>query len=382
MIPLAVPDLTGRESEYLAECIETTFVSSVGPFVERLETMVAAAAGSRFAVATASGTSALHMSLLAVGVGRNDLVIMPSYTFVASANAVRHAGADPWLLDVSPESWTLDPAGLAHALRGDCTVSDHTVIHRGTGRRVSAVMPVYTAGHPADMDALNEVAASYGLPVVSDAAAAIGATYRGRALGPLARVSAFSFNGNKTITSGGGGAVVTDDEAVATRIRHVSTTARRGPGYVHDEVGYNYRMTNLQAAVGVAQLERMDSLVAAKRRIAETYAEAFSTLVEAFPHAAWAQSSDWMSGIVLPADASKNVDEVVAELQSEGVDGRGFWVPMHHQPPYANCLRSDLTVTDSFAGRVLTLPCSSALASHEQDRVIDAVTRAMRTWQS
>ena len=265
-VPLAVPDLTGNEERYLRDCVQSNFVSSVGPFVDRFEGLVAGACGAREAVATSAGTTGLHVALLAAGVAPGDLVLLPSLTFIASANAIAHCGAIPWLVDVDPASWTLDVSTFARCLERDTGRRDGKLVHRGSGRRVSAVMPVHTLGTPADMAPIVELAREHGLAVVADAAAALGARYRGREVGQCgAHLSVFSFNGNKTVTCGGGGAVCGDDPALVARVRHLATTARAGAAYDHDEVGFNYRMTNVEAAIGCAQMERLDTLIAAKR---------------------------------------------------------------------------------------------------------------------
>ena len=379
MIPLAIPNLSGNEARYLQECVETNFVSSVGPFVTRFEAMVAQAAGAPYAVATSAGTTGLHAALTAVGVRRDDLVILQSMTFIASANSIAHCGAEPWLLDISRESWTLDPAQLASVLASDTARGDGGVVHRATGRRVAAIMPVYTLGMPADMDAIVETARAYGLPVVVDGAAALGAHYKGRAIGALgADLTVFSFNGNKTVTAGGGGAVVGADEAPCARVRHLTTTARRGAEYDHDMVGFNYRMTNLQAAVGCAQLEQLDTFVAAKRRIARAYSEALGGLPGAglFPNPDWAEGACWFGGVTLSAPP---LAEVIPRLREAGVDARPFWKPIHLQAPYANVPRAPLPVSEAVWQTVLTLPCSTNLTREEQEAVIAAVRSVIRS---
>ena len=373
MIPLAVPNLGGNEARYLQECVETNFVSSVGPFVDRFEAMVAEASGACHAVATSSGTTGLHAALTALGVGRDDLVVLPSFTFIASANAISHCGATPWLLDVCADSWTLDVAELAGVLETQAERRDGELVHRESGRRVAALMPVYTLGLPAEMEPLVRVARRHGLPVVADAAAALGARYQGRAIGALgADLSVFSFNGNKTVTAGGGGVVVGEDEALCARVRHLTTTARAGADYTHDMVGFNYRMTNLQAAVGCAQLERLDELVGAKRRIGRVYAEAFGDLpgVGRFPQPPWAESACWFSGVTL---ARGRVAEALRVLREQGVGCRPFWKPVHHQAPYADAPRTGLAVCDATWDTILTLPCSSSLTTPEQDAVVGAL---------
>ena len=302
MIPLCVPNISGNEAKYLAECVETTFVSSIGPYVTRFEEMVAAAAGAQGAVATSAGAPALHAALVAVGVRAGDLVICPSLTFIATANAISHCGATPWLFDVDSETWTLDPSLLASELTAHTTLQDGERIHKHSGRRVSAVVPVFTLGAPADMDALTAVAREAGLAIVVDGAAALGATYKGKPSGDLgADLTMYSFNGNKTATAGGGGAVAGNDAGLLARFRHLTTTGRVGSDYDHDVVAFNYRMsTNLQAAVGCAQMERLDSFVAAKRRIAARYNEALRRIdgFGAFPDPAYAEPAAWFSGFV------------------------------------------------------------------------------------
>jgi perosamine synthetase len=373
VIPLAIPNLAGNEGRYLQECVETNFVSSVGPFVTRFEEMVAVAADARYAVATSAGTTGLHAALVAVGVGRDDLVILQSLTFIASANAIAHCGAAPWLLDVSAESWTLDPERVAEALRTETEQQSGGCVHKASGRRVAAVMPVYTLGMPADMDALVEVARRHRLPVVADAAAALGARYKGRPAGDLgADLTIFSFNGNKTVTAGGGGVVAGNDEALCQKVRHLTTTARRGAEYDHDVVGFNYRMTNLQAAVGCAQLEQLEAFVAAKRRIAREYNEALRGLpgVDLFPRPEWGEGACWFSGVTLTRPP---VSEIIPRLREREVDARPFWKPIHLQVPYAGAPRSGLGVCDAVWPTILTLPCSTNLSAEEQRAVIAAV---------
>jgi perosamine synthetase len=378
LIPLCIPNLAGNEARYLQECVETNFVSSVGPFVERFEEMVAEASGAASAVATSSGTTGLHAALTAVGVGRDDLVVLPSLTFIASANAIAHCGADPWLMDVEAASWTLDPAALGEALARQTERRGDALIHRPTGRRVAALMPVHTLGLPADMDPLMELAASHDLPVVADAAAALGARDRHRPIGKLgAQLSVLSFNGNKTVTAGGGGAVIGEDEELTALVRHLTTTARVGSAYDHDRVGFNYRMTNLQAAVGCAQLERLDDLVAAKRRIAAEYDSAFADLpgLLRFPAPDRAESACWFSGALLEG---RSAAELVPALRAAGVDARSFWKPIHLQAPFAACPHEPTPVTDRLWPAVLTLPCSTSLSATDQERVIASVRDVLK----
>ena len=379
MIPLCVPNLCGNEGRYLQQCVETTFVSSVGPFVRRFEEEVASACDSPGAVATSSGTTALHLALVTVGVGPGDLVVLPSYTFIASANAISHCGATPWLFDIDPDSWTLSPALLAERLAAETERRGDDLVHKASGRRVAAVMPVYTLGTPADMDGIVQVSHDYGLPVVADAAAAIGATYKGRALAAMgADLSALSFNGNKTVTSGGGGAVIGTDAEVLSMVRHLSSTARVGSDYSHDRVGFNYRMTNLQAAVGCAQMENLAAFVGAKRQIRATYDRELAGLagVAPLPQPEWAHSSCWFSGVVL-SEPAPPAEDVRQRLRTAGIEARPFWKPMHLQAPYAEAPRTDMAVCEALWPRVLTLPCSTNLSASEQAFVIELLKDAL-----
>ena len=374
MIPLAIPDLSGNEARYLQECVESNFVSSVGPFVDRFEDMVGDAVGAAAAVAVSSGTTGLHAALNAVGVGPGDLVILPAYTFIASANAISHCGAKPWLFDIDPDSWTLDVNLLKESLEAETELQDGRLIHRASRQRVAAIMPVYAFGLPADMNPIIETAKAFSLPVVADAAAAAGATYKGRAVGdPGADLSVFSFNGNKTVTAGGGGAIAGHDQALLDRIRHLTTTARVGPDYTHDQVGFNYRMTNLQAAVGCAQMERFDGLVAAKRRIRENYDTRLARIpgLAAFPAPPWAESACWISGAI--CDTEQLAASARKVLIAAGFDAKLFWKPMHLQPPYADAPATAQTHSNEIWKRILPLPNSTSLTQDEQDLIIDAL---------
>ena len=377
VIPLAVPNVGPREAEFVQQCFTDNWVSTVGPFVDRLEREVAEISGSPSGVAVAAGTMGLHAALIGLGVSRGDVVILPSYTFIASANAIAHAGARPWLFDIASQSWTLDAGDLNSALDSDCLRDNAGTLRlRETGERVAAVMPVYTLGAPADMDIILPLARKNRLPVVADAAAALGALYKHRPIGPLADLTVYSFNGNKTITTGGGGMIVGSDPELMKVIRHITTTARIGTDYDHDMVGFNYRMTNLEAAVGCAQLERLDNFLTTKKRIRERYDAAFSNHpeVEPFPSVAWAENAHWFSGVVLREHSSLLLDRLIDGLRKAGIIARRFWKPMHLQAPFKDAPRRPMPVCDALWGRVLTLPCSTSLTIAEQDYVIEILT--------
>ena len=361
-IPLSIPDLRGEEAAYLNECVADNWVSSAGPFVTEMERRMAALCRRGHAMAMVNGTAALHMALVAAGVEKGDRVIVPDWTFAASANAIIHAGAEPVFVDVTPETWTLDPALVAEVISS-------------ADLAIAAVMPVHVLGHPVDMDQLMTVTGE--LPIIEDAAGAIGALYKGEHVGKFGLVSAFSFNGNKTVTAGGGGMVLTDDEETANRIRHLSTQARVGADYTHDAVGFNYRMTNLNAAVGLAQLERLDEMIAIKHSIAATYDEAIEGRddIAAMPRATWADSSCWLYSVRVCAEADAN--RLVARMHEAQIEARIFWRSLSAQPVYASAPRRLSGVSEALSGMVVSLPCSSGLTVSQQSRVLDV----LRDWR-
>jgi perosamine synthetase len=381
MIPLAVPNLVGNEARYLQDCVDSTFVSSVGPFVDRFEREVGDAAGTVLpAVATSAGTTALHASLVATGVGPDDLVLLPSFTFVASANAIAHCGASPWLVDVTADSWTMDVVLLRYLLTSECLWDGQTLRRNACGRRVAAVVPVHVLGLPADMDAIVAVAREYRLKVVADGAAALGARYKGRRVGQLgADLTIISFNGNKTVTAGGGGAVVGNDAELLNLVRHLTTTARIGSDYLHDRVGFNYRMTNLQAAVGCAQLEQLEKFVARKQHIRTFYDHAFAGIdgATSFPNLSDLDSECWFSGLLLDESRFPSLEHIRLALRDKGVDARPFWRPMHLQPAFAQAPHTDMPVSNAIWHRILTLPCSTGISDAELERVVSTVIEVL-----
>jgi perosamine synthetase len=377
-VPLFVPCLEGREREYVRECFETGWVSSAGPFVDRFEAIVAEAVGARHAVATSSGTAALHLALLVAGVGRDDVVLVPSLTFVAPANAVRYVGARPLFIDAEPRFWQMDVEQTLHRL-GAAVRRAGGLVDRESGRRIGAVLPVHALGHPVDLDPLLERCRALAVPVVEDAAESLGASYRGRAVGRSGDVACFSFNGNKLVTTGGGGMLVTDRADWASRARYLSTQAKDDAlEYVHGAVGYNYRLSNLLAAVGVAQMERLAPLVEAKRAVARRYAEGLGgvpglTLMDEAP---WARSTYWMYTVLVDeAVFGMSARALLRRLAHAGIQTRPLWQPLHlspaHGPEPGRC-----PVAESLHRRALTLPCSAGLTAAEQDRVVEAVRAA------
>lgn len=381
MISLAMPNLTGNEKNYLDDCIDTTYVSSVGQYVTKFESMVAKATGCTGAVATSSGTTGIHAALTAVGVKHKELVIIPTFTFIASANAVRHCGADPWMMDISASDWCLNPGLVRAEIEEHCERrEDGWLYHKGKNQRVAAVMPVYTLGNIPDMKEFRQIADDFGLPLVADAACAIGATYEGENFGALADLSVLSFNGNKTVTCGGGGAVTGCSQELLDHVRHLTTTARVWPDYDFDEVGFNYRMTNIQAAVGAAQMERLNDFIETKRKVRRYYEEKLADLqkqgMSFFPTADG--SSCWFSGIVLPeSEKPGKAKEICAVLKENDIEARPFWKPVHLQVPYRGCPKSKADVAEGLWQRIITLPCSTNIIEDELGKVVNAVKAAL-----
>ncbi len=376
-IPLVVPEIRGNEWRYVKECLDTNWVSSVGSYVERFERMVAKQAETKYAVATVNGTSALHVALLVAGVRPEDEVLVSTLTFIAPVNAIRYVGAWPVFIDAEPVYWQMDATRVVEFLERDCRWSDGTLYNRRTGRRVAAVIPVHILGHPVDLDPIMAVARKFGLKVIEDATEGLGATYKGRGLGCLGDIACFSFNGNKIITTGGGGMLVTNDEEWALRAKHLTTQAKDDPiEYVHGEVGYNYRLTNLLAAVGCAQMEQLEAYVAAKLKIAARYTEKLKNLagVVSMRSAPWAASTFWMYTILVEEEQfPMDSRQLMRMLGLRKIQCRPLWQPIHQSPAHASKNIVTLPVAEQLARRALSLPCSVGLTESEQDRVIDAL---------
>jgi perosamine synthetase len=378
-IPNAVPCLRGNEWQYLKECLDSNWVSSVGPFVERFERALASWVGVRHGVATVNGTAALHVALLVAGVEAGDEVIVPTLTFAATANAVRYCGAVPIFMDAEPRTWTVDPQKVADFLARECDVRDGRVVNRATGRRVRALLPVHLYGHPADLDPLLELAGRLPLALVEDAAEALGARYKGRRLGAHGLAGCLSFNGNKIITTGGGGMILTNDDTLARRAHHLTRQARdEGLEWIHREVGFNYRLTNIQAALGVAQVEQLEGFVASKRETARVYDAALAALGGAEPlgEAPWASSSFWMYSTLLDPTDYGAARALIARANAAGIQLRPLWHPLHRQPAFAVHQAYRIEVADDLHLRGVSLPCSVGITAEERERVIAFLAEA------
>jgi len=377
VVPLCVPHLSGNEWTYVKECLDSNWVSSVGAYVERFEQAVAQRVGARYAVATVNGTAALHTALLVAGIEPGDEVLVPALTFIAPANAVRYVGAWPVFIDAEPEQWQMDPVKAIAFLEGRCATRSGALYNRTTGRRVRGILPVHILGHPVDMGPLLEAAQAYGLAVVEDATESLGAEYRGRHAGHLGDVGCFSFNGNKMITTGGGGMLVTDDAEVARKAKYLTTQAKDDPvEYVHRSIGYNYRLTNLQAALGVGQLERFEEHVAAKRRIAAAYGESLGGVpgVTCMREARWARSVWWMYTILIDEEEfGVGSRALMTQLDHRGIQTRPLWQPLNRSVAHAASGGPACPVAERLHQAALSLPCSVGLSADVQRAVIEEI---------
>jgi perosamine synthetase len=364
-VPLAEPRLTGNARRYLLDCLDTGWVSSAGPYVERFERALAHYLDLPHAVATASGTAALHLALRAAGIGPGQEVLVPTLTFIATANAVRYTGARPVLVDAEPRHAQMDPELVHHFLTRHCRWHKGRLVNRQTGRSVRAIVPVHLLGHTVEMEPIRELARRYELIVIEDAAQALGALYQDRPAGTWGDAACFSFNGNKVITTGGGGMVVTRDPQLARRARHLSTQAKADAvEYVHDELGYNYRLPNLLAALGCAQMEELEDFLAAKRALAAAWRSALADLpglrpLEPSPHT---HSSWWLFTVeVDPALCGLDARRLMRRLAERGIQTRPLWQPLHLSPVHADCQAVVRGRAERLWQRGLSLPSSVGL---------------------
>jgi aminotransferase in exopolysaccharide biosynthesis len=378
-VPLAVPKFIGNEKKYLNECIETTFVSSVGKFVDRFEEDMAAYAGAKRAVVCVSGTNALHMSLMLVGVKRDDEVLTQALTFIATCNALSYIGAHPVFIDVDKSTMGLSPDAMKEWLQKNAEVrknirikeldkshdfafqeDEYACYNKNTGRRIKACVPMHTFGHPVRIEEIAAVCKEWHIELVEDAAESIGSKYKGQHTGTFGKIGAISFNGNKTITTGGGGMMLFNDEEMGAYAKHITTQAKipHRWEFRHDHIGYNYRMPNINAALGCAQLENLDAYVADKRATAAAYAEYFKNVdgIEFFTEPANSFSNYWLNVVILP-DHDKQL-EFLQETNDNGVMTRPIWELMNRLPMFENCENDGLENTIFFADRVVNIPSS------------------------
>lgn len=362
-VPLSVPKFIGNEKKYLEECIDTTFVSSVGKFVDRFEEDMARYTGAKKAVVCVSGTNALHMSLMLVGVERDDEVLTQALTFIATCNALSYIGAHPVFIDVDRSTMGLSPDATKEWLVKNAELRNGQCYNRNSGRRVKACVPMHTFGHPVRIDEIAAICAEYHIELVEDAAESIGSKFKGQHTGTFGKVGAISFNGNKTITTGGGGMMLFNDEELGAYAKHITTQAKvpHRWEFRHDHIGYNYRMPNINAALGCAQLENLDRYIESKRQVAAEYEAFFKTVpdMEFFVDSENTFSNYWLNAVILK-DKEAQLD-FLQQSNDNGVMTRPIWELMNRLPMFENCENDGLKNTVWFADRVVNIPSSVRL---------------------
>lgn len=365
-VALHEPLFGGNEWNYVKECIDTGWVSSVGKYVDEFERRLTEATGSRYAIATSSGTAALHVALKLAGVATGDEVLVPALSFVATANSVSHCGAVPHFVDSNEETIGLDPLALREYLGFIAERAGDGVRNKLTGRRFAAVVPMHAFGHPIDLDGLLSLSHDYGIPIVEDAAESLGSHYGGRHTGTFGMLGALSFNGNKIVTTGGGGAILTQDPDLARRAKHITTTAKLPHRweFVHDEVAWNYRLPNINAALGCAQLERLDEFVQAKRALAQRYISAFANDdgIHFVKEPLGTCSNYWLGTAKLCVPSKTVRDELLTAANDAGFMVRPVWTLLHQLPMYKDCPAGSIVVAQRLADSIINLPSGVAAA--------------------
>ncbi len=377
-IPLCVPHLSGNEWKYIKECLDTNWVSSAGPFVDKFEKMVADFVKVRYAVACVNGTAALHISLLLLGIHRDDEVITSDLTFVAPANAIRYVGAHPVFIDADYNTFQLDVDKLNYFLKTRTKKTAKGLMNKDTKRYIKAILPVHILGHCCDIESIMEISRNYGLPVIEDATEALGASVKGKFAGTFGKLGVFSFNGNKIITTGGGGMIVTDDPVLAKKAKYLTTQAKDDSvEFIHNEIGYNYRLPNLLSAMGCAQMEKIDAYIEKKREIAKMYNEKLSEIpgIGVMTKPYYCETTFWLYTIKIEEkEYGLNRVNLMKELQKHKIETRPLWQPMHLLKPHKNSPKTVCDVAEKLKKRCLCLPCSVKLAQKEQDFVIEKIT--------
>lgn len=373
VVPLHKPTFDGNEWAYIRECIDTEWVSSAGSYVDRFEEDLVDYTGAKRAVAVVNGTAALHVCLRLAGVGAGDEVLLPALTFVATANAVSYQQAIPHFVDSEQATLGVGAEKLEAYLDSITKMNDGVCVNTNTGRPIRALVPMHTYGHPVDINGLQRVCKRFNLALIEDAAESLGSLYRGRHTGTFGTCAALSFNGNKIITTGGGGAILTDDDELADRAKHLTTTAKKAHAweYFHDQVGYNYRLPNINAALGCAQLEQLPRFLKAKRMLAERYKQAFAGIkgVSFFSEPPGARSNYWLNVVLLDRQLADTRDEILQQASSANLMLRPAWTLLHRLPMYTDCPRMDLTVAEDLEQRLINIPSTPSLV---QRKPVDA----------
>ncbi len=380
-IALFEPTLAGNEWKYIKECLDTGWVSSAGAFVRRFEHDVAAYVGSPFAISAVNGTAGLHLALRVLGVQPDDEVVVPDLTFIAPVNAVAYCNAHPVFIDADPQTWQMDARKLEQFLNEECELRDDRCYNRKTGRIVRAVLPVHLLGLACAMDEITRLARRFHLSVIEDASEAMGTRYRERHVGTFGDAGVFSFNGNKIVTSGGGGMIVTANSETAKRAKYLSTQAKDDEiEYVHNDIGYNYRLTNLQAALGVAQLEQLDTFLVRKRFIADSYEQLLGSIegITLMPRPEHCEPTWWVYMVLLPEPTTlAERKRVINELHELGIGARPFWRPIHSLPPYAGSQTFRVEHANRLYERGVSLPSTVTLTESQLERIATALKKCL-----
>ena len=359
------PELTGKELENLRQCIETNYVSSVGNFVSEFENLICDYTGSKYAIAVVNGTAALHVALLLVGLKPGEEVLVPALSFIATANAVSYCGATPHFVEVDEISLGIDFEKLENYLLEIATLENNVCVNKKTGRNIRALIPMHTFGHPSNLLQLAAICEKFRIELVEDAAESLGSTLGGRHTGTFGKLGALSFNGNKIITTGGGGAILTSDHELALRARHVTTTARVAHKweFIHDEIGFNFRMPNINAALGCAQIAGIESKIARKRHLFHEYSRALNPIagVNVFCEPKESRSNYWLQTLILEAEFEKSRDQIISLTNEQGVTTRPAWNLLNSATPYRNCPTMATPCAESLVKRIINLPSSPKL---------------------
>jgi perosamine synthetase len=376
-IPLSVPNIAGNEWKYVKECLDTGWISSVGSYVNQFEKMVADFAGAKYGVAAVNGTAALHISLLLSGVKQHDYVILPNLTFVASANSIKYLGAEPLLIDADPHYWQMDLDLLQEFLETQTEVNgNNELIYKKDRRRISAIMPVHILGNMCDMDRFISIVNKYPLAIIEDATEALGTSYKGKHAGTFGKLGCFSFNGNKIISTGGGGVIVTDDEEMAKKAKHITTTAKASPDeYYHDEVGYNYRLVNVLAAIGVAQMELLPSFIKRKKEAVAFYKKELGGVADIrFQHELpEVETNGWLFTI-----QTDQQQKLLDHLNANQILSRRFWMPMNKLPMYKDCVFVQKKDNSGYIYHTcLSIPCSTNITDEQLEIVAREIKAAL-----
>ncbi|MBS1735203.1 MAG: LegC family aminotransferase [Bacteroidetes bacterium] len=374
MVLLSGPNLNGNELKYVTDCIVTGWVSSVGAYVDQFEKMSAEYAGTKYAVATSSGTTALHICLVMLGVGENDLIIAPNITFIATINAIKYTRASPILIDTNELSWQMDLDLLEEFLVNETEQKENNCYHKKSGKRIPVIMPVHVLGNMCDMDRLINLAKEHHLIVVEDSTEALGSNYKGKHAGSFGLLGTFSYNGNKIITTGGGGMIITNDEALAKKAKHLTTQAKSDAfEYIHDEVGYNYRLVNVAAAMGVAQMEQLPAFLKRKREIITFYKNELSNIGDIrFQQVSEEVSPNWW----LPTIMTDHQPALLKALNENKLQSRPFWVPMNKLTMFRNDeYFTHKDHSDFVYKKCLSIPCSTNITDEELKRVTEVIKK-------